>query len=150
MSFKFLKSARTDQTTWYEREPLRFECTGCGRCCTGGPEYVVEASRAEQRRIQSYLGISWRWFRRRYVRRFEDGSESLRDSRDACVFLGPDRRCRIYGARPAQCRSYPFWPGVVTRKRDWKAETARCEGIGRGAVVPLAQIRARLGVNLKK
>lgn len=122
---------------------LRFACTGCGRCCTGRGNYVVEVDRAEQRRIQRSLGITWRWFRRRYVFRFDDETESLRMPNGRCVFLGDDNRCRIYSVRPRQCRTYPFWPELMTPGA-WPAEAARCEGIGRGAVVPLARVRAQL------
>ena len=139
---------------------LRFECTGCGQCCTGGGSYVVEVSRAEQRRIQRHLAISWSWFRRRYVFRFDDETESLvmvapgipasRDTRASmrsaagrCVFLDEQMRCRIYKVRPLQCRTYPFWPELMNAKA-WRAEARRCEGIDRGAVVSLARIRAEL------
>jgi Fe-S-cluster containining protein len=122
---------------------LRFACTGCGRCCTGRGNYVVEVDRAEQRRIQKLLGIGWRWFRRRYVFRFDDETESLRMPGGRCVFLGDDNRCRVYAARPRQCRTYPFWPELMAPGA-WRAEAARCEGIGRGGVVPLAQVRAQL------
>lgn len=124
---------------------LRFECTGCGYCCTGDPRlYYVEASRTEQRRIQHHLGVSWRWFRRRYVRRLGDGVESLSMDGGRCAFLGPDRRCRIYAVRPAQCRHYPFWPELVNTPAAWRAEARRCEGIGRGTVIPLARVRTLL------
>jgi Fe-S-cluster containining protein len=122
---------------------LRFACTGCGRCCTGRGNYMVEVDRAEQRRIQKLLGITWRWFRRRYVFRFDAESESLRVADGRCVFLGDDNRCRIYAARPRQCRTYPFWPELMTPSA-WRAEAARCEGIGRGAIVPLEYVRAQL------
>jgi len=131
-------------TAFFEQVPLRFECTGCGDCCTGGADYVVEVTREEQRQIQSHLDISWKWFRRRYVRRLDDGSESLQDSGNACIFLDADRRCRIYDVRPTQCRTYPFWPGLLSSERTWNAEARRCEGIGRGPVVPITTIRARL------
>lgn len=112
-----------------EQRALRFECTGCGKCCTGDPAYYyVEASRAEQRRIQDYLGISWRWFRRRYIVRYDDGTEGLSMAGGRCAFLGPDKRCRIYPVRPAQCRSYPFWPQLMNQTA-WRHEAQRCEGI---------------------
>lgn len=123
---------------------FRFACTGCGGCCTGRGDYYVEVSRAEQRRIQRFLGISWRWFRRRYVMPGDDGKQSLRWAHDRCVFLDAQRRCRIYAVRPAQCRSYPFWPELVGSPARWRTEAKRCEGIGRGAVIPLAQVRRRL------
>jgi len=123
---------------------FRFACTACGRCCTGRGAYYVAATAAEQRRIQRFLGISWRWFRRRYVTRDTDGTESLRWNRDRCVFLDASGRCRIYPVRPAQCRTYPFWPELVASPSRWKAEARECEGIGRGGVIPLARVRARL------
>ena len=124
---------------------LRFECTGCGYCCTGDSRrYYVEATPTEQRQIQRHLGISWRWFRRRYVRRVDDNTEGLSMDGGACAFLGKDRRCRIYVVRPAQCRHYPFWPELVHDPKAWRDEARRCEGIGRGNVIPLARVRASL------
>jgi hypothetical protein len=121
----------------------RFACTGCGKCCTGGGSYVVEVSRAEQRRIQRHLGISWAWFRRHYLFRFDEETESLKMPRGRCVFLGDDNRCRIYQVRPLQCRTYPWWPELMNR-RAWRLEARRCEGIGRGEAVPLSHVRAAL------
>jgi Fe-S-cluster containining protein len=130
---------------YYERHALRFSCTGCGYCCTGRADtYYIEVSRAEQRRIQGFLGVSWAWLRRRYVRRFDQNLDSLRMEHGRCVFLGPDRRCTIYSVRPAQCRHYPYWPELVGNGSAWRAEAKRCEGIGRGDVVPLAKIKAAL------
>ncbi len=130
---------------YYRHHPLRFQCTGCGDCCTGDPNrYYVEATREEQRAIQRFLGISWRWFRRRYVAKIDDGIESLSMAGGQCTFLDAQRRCTIYSVRPAQCRLYPFWPEIVERRADWKAEAKRCEGINRGEVVPLARIEAAL------
>jgi len=123
---------------------LRFACTGCGGCCRGRGDYWVEASRTEQRRIQRFLRVSWNWFRRRYVIAYEDGSEGLRWKNDRCVFLDRDDRCRIYPARPTQCRTFPFWSEVVASRASWRAAAKDCEGIGRGAVIPLAQVRERL------
>ncbi|MBI3900425.1 MAG: YkgJ family cysteine cluster protein [Gammaproteobacteria bacterium] len=123
---------------------LRFECTGCGGCCTGRGEHYIATTSAEQRGIQRFLGISWRWFRQRYLTVYEDGTESLRWEHDRCVFLDGERRCRIYAVRPSQCRTYPFWSDVTQSARHWQAEARRCEGIGRGTVIPLEQVQAQL------
>lgn len=123
---------------------LRFDCTGCGKCCVGRGDYYVAASPDEQRRIRGFLNISTRWFRRRYVTVREDGTETLRWQGSRCVFLDTQRRCRIYSVRPAQCRTYPFWPEVVKSEASWRAEGKQCEGIGRGAVIPLRYVEARL------
>lgn len=39
------------------------------------------------------------------------------------------KSCSIYSVRPAQCRTYPFWPEIVQSPHHWAAESARCEGI---------------------
>ena len=125
--------------------PYRFECTGCGECCTGpGADWMIEVDREEQDRIQRYLGVTRAWFRRRYLFRFDSKTESLRMNRKtgACVFLEAGR-CRIYAARPRQCRTYPWWPELMSRTA-WQREARRCEGIGRGPVIPLATLRRRL------
>lgn len=130
----------------FPRRALRFECTGCGKCCTGPGDYFIAVTRAEQRRIRAFLGVSWRWFRRRYVTRYDEATESLRTEPGSgrCAFLGDDNRCRIYPVRPAQCRYYPFWPELVARRAAWNAEAKRCEGIGRGRAVPADRIRRLL------
>lgn len=127
---------------------LRFECTGCGGCCTGRGnahlEYFVAITPTERERIRAYLGISPAWFRRRYLMRYWDGQHSLRWKDDRCVFLDGDKRCRIYPVRPVQCRTYPFWPELVESKIAWRAEARRCEGINRGGIVPPARVRLAL------
>jgi Fe-S-cluster containining protein len=122
--------------------PYRFACTGCGHCCTGNPkDFWVEVSRTEQVRIAKHLGISLAWLRRRYlVREAEGDGISMRGGQ--CVFLD-GKRCGIYAVRPTQCRTYPFWPELMTDKA-WRAEAKRCEGMGRGAIVPLEKIRRLL------
>lgn len=127
----------------------RFECTGCGGCCTGRGQHFIEAARDEQRAIQRHIGVSWRWFRRRYVTRYQDGTEGLRWEKDRCVFLDDARRCRVYPVRPKQCRDYPFWPELA-RDAAWRTEARRCEGIGRGAVISLGEFERGLRVATKK
>lgn len=132
------------KTNKWSLSSLRFECTGCGKCCSGRGDYYVGVSRAEQRRIQRFLGISWRWFRARYITAYVDETEGLRWEGDRCVFLDKNSRCRVYPVRPSQCRTYPFWPEVVASVSSWQAEAKGCEGIGRGAVIPLEIVRQRL------
>lgn len=131
---------------FYRRQSLHFECTACGACCHGGNDYHVFLEDDEARPICDYLGLSWAWFRRRYLRRLpEDGLVLQSNENGDCVFLNGEGRCRVYPVRPAQCANYPFWPEVVTNAKAWRREARRCEGIGRGAVVPLAVIEEILG-----
>lgn len=130
---------------FYHRRALRFECTGCGACCTGSPQDYVAVDQAEQEKIRGWLGISKKWFRRRYVVRLDKHTEGLGSTNGgSCVFLDNAMRCRIYPVRPRQCRSYPFWPEILRSRWSWRAEGLRCEGIGRGTVVPLRRIESAL------
>lgn len=131
---------------FYHRQKLRFKCTGCGACCMGNEKnHYIAADRREQKRIRSFLGLSRAWFRRRYIVKIDDTLEGIRiEETGRCAFLDQANRCRIYAVRPNQCRTYPFWPEVVTHRSTWQAEARHCEGIGRGNVVPLARIEAAL------
>lgn len=135
---------------YYRRARLRFECTGCGACCTGGTNHCVELSDREREAIRAFLGISPAWFRRRYLERLDRGVAGIRLGADGrCPFLGRDNRCRVYPVRPRQCRTYPWWPELVATRHAWEKEARRCEGMNRGAVVPLALIERALAQELK-
>ncbi|MHB8454932.1 MAG: YkgJ family cysteine cluster protein [Acidiferrobacterales bacterium] len=124
---------------------LRFECTGCGACCTGDAGHYVEIGHADQDAVRSHLNISRRWFRRRYLTRVDENVEGIRLNPDGrCPFLDSTNHCRIYPVRPLQCRTYPWWPELLNRRASWTAEARRCEGIGRGAVVAVATIERAL------
>jgi hypothetical protein len=127
---------------YYERQSLCFSCTGCGDCCIAGNGYYVYLTAAEADRIRRYLNLSTGWFRRRYLERLDSGElVTATAADDGCIFLGRDRRCRVYSVRPLQCRTYPFWPEVAGNARAWEAEARRCEGINSGMEVPVERIR---------
>jgi len=130
---------------YFERQPLRFSCTRCGRCCCGGEGYHVYLSLQEARTISFYLGVTWKWFRHHYLRRLEDGDLVAADNAGACIFLRADGHCRIYEVRPEQCSTYPFWPELVSSAATWQREARRCEGINRGNPVKVAEIRRAIG-----
>lgn len=131
---------------------LRFTCTECGNCCTGGPGYVW-ISGVEIARLAQHLGLSTRQVRIKYCRKI-DGRTSLNEVRSAegnydCVFLREEkvaapaesgtnapvvrRTCAIYEARPLQCRTWPFWPENVKSPTAWRHAAQRCEGMNYGA-----------------
>lgn len=138
------KRGSTYDQPLYRRQPLHFSCTGCGACCRGGGDYHVFVDRDEARGICGYLGLSWAWFRRRYLTRYDDELVLQSGDDGRCVFLDPGGRCSVYEARPRQCRTYPFWPEVVATARTWQREARRCEGIDRGPRVPVKVIEAAL------
>lgn len=124
---------------WW-RDGLRFRCTACGACCAAaGGEVALTSAEAEG--IRRLLGLSPAGFARRYLRRDAGGWRLRLDAAGRCPFLDRRGRCRVYRRRPAQCRSYPFWPEVLAAPAGWRREARRCEGIGRGGRVPAARIR---------
>jgi len=132
---------------WYA-DGLRFECTQCGACCTGPPGYV-NFTEAEGRAIAARLGVSYDEFLARYT--VDHGSTRSLDEVKTrhgydCVFLDRVRMpgkavCSLYGDRPLQCRTFPFWPENLKNASAWKRAAKECEGIGRGAFVPIEEIR---------
>ena len=131
--------------SYHQDKPLRFHCTGCGQCCTGGPDYFVFLTERESERIRRRLGVTRAWFKRRYLRRGPQGELVINNQGGGpCVFLDKENRCRVYAERPLQCRTYPFWPEVLKSPSKWRGEARRCEGIDQGNVVPLSRIRALL------
>lgn len=127
---------------WFEGG-LKFRCTGCGNCCTGPTGYVW-ITQQEIQRLGAHLGRSVEEVCKRYVRKIGN-RHSLRerktlDGKYDCVFLtelsdeeGQKRRgCGIYQVRPLQCRTFPFWDGVVATRRSWESTARHCPGIGQG------------------
>lgn len=125
------------------RQSYRFQCTGCGHCCTGTPEtHYIEVRPDEKEAIRVHLGISHQWFHRRYMVNVAEGVEGVRiDPNGNCAFLDKNRRCRVYPVRPVQCQSYPFWPEILVSTKAWNKEKKHCEGINRGKPVPKRRIR---------
>lgn len=132
---------------WYAAG-LAFECVdGCGRCCRGPGGYVW-LREAEAEAIAGALRMPLADFGKRYLRRTAHGL-ALRDGRGGdCILLGEDGRCRVYGERPAQCRTFPWWQEVVESPESWNRWTSRCPGLNRGRKRPLAEIEAGLARQL--
>ncbi len=137
------------KSEWY-REGLRFECTGCGKCCTGSPGYVW-VDEAEMEAMADFLKQPLKEFMRKFVRRVGQ-RYSLIESRDSfdCVFL-KDKKCQVYGARPTQCRTYPWWPQNLHSEEAWRETARTCEGIQPDApLIALEEIEAQQLIQLKR
>jgi len=145
-------AATADGAPWYAAG-LRFECTQCGNCCSGGPG-AVWFTDAEEEAIARELRLDLELFRSRYVRRIgarRSLREIVRDGRHDCVFLDRDSQpgravCSIYRVRPLQCRTWPWWPEVVETAGAWEETRRRtpCPGMGRGRVHSLVEITVGL------
>lgn len=118
---------------------LRFECTGCGLCCTNRGEYAyVYLNDDEVAALAAHLGLARGAFKRRYTFVDEYGWRQLRFRGERCVFLGANDRCTVYAARPVQCRTFPFWRELVSAGRFTAEARELCEGIGRGPLHSIA------------
>jgi hypothetical protein len=123
--------------TWYG-DGLRFECTGCGRCCTKSDGYVW-ISEEEILALAAHLGMEVNDFGRRYLRRFENRYAFVDSPGGDCVFLR-GKTCSIYEYRPTQCRAFPWWPANLKSPEAWKEAAASCEGISDVAPVVVAAV----------
>ncbi len=134
-----------NEVAWY-REGLRFQCTGCGGCCTGAPGYVW-VTRAEIAAMAAALDMDLEQFGSRYVRRVGNRYSLLELAGGDCVFLDADlRQCRLYRHRPRQCRTWPFWPSNLRSPETWNEVARSCPGAGRGRLYTLEEIADRKAV----
>ena len=129
---------------WY-KDGLRFKCTECGQCCTGAPGYVW-VSPEEAVNMAKFLKISLEEFIQQYTRRIGNRL-SLREhpSNYDCVFL-KGKRCEVYGARPKQCRTFPWWSENLESSESWKETANRCEGVNHpdAPLISLQEIQKHL------
>jgi Fe-S-cluster containining protein len=118
---------------WW-RDGLYFSCVRCGACCGKEPG-TVRFTAAERSEMASALGVSEKEFTLVYTWS-KYGVLSLREKINYdCVFLQIDNsalRCNIYSARPAQCRTFPFWPETLKNRRSWEKYSLSCPGMNNG------------------
>ena len=132
---------------WYAAG-LAFDCQRCGQCCAGPQTGHVWVTDREVSAIADFLDISEEEARRRYVRKVNRRFSLIEEPRNNdCIFLGPDETggvgCRIYGARPVQCRTWPFWSSNLATPDDWALAGMRCSGINRGQLFSRDEIEDR-------
>lgn len=150
-----LPVVREDDKPWYA-DGLSFTCTQCGNCCTGGPGYVW-ISDIEIDRFCASLKMDRLAFLKKYCRLI-NGKVSLKERRNLrneydCVFLKEleineagrirkQRVCTAYELRPLQCRTWPFWDGLLASQKTWDQASRGCPGMNQGKTYSLKQIVA--------
>ncbi|MDH4943605.1 YkgJ family cysteine cluster protein [Sulfurimonas sp. C5] len=113
--------------------PYAFNPSACetceGRCCTGESGYIY-VTKDEIFAIADLLEMDVNDFAIKYL--FKTGykysikENQIGDSYE-CVFYDRETNgCKIYEARPTQCRTFPFWDYFKTRVQEVKDE---CPGI---------------------
>jgi hypothetical protein len=130
---------------WYH-EGLRFDCTGCGDCCTGAPGYVWVTGE-EIRALAEAGGVTPEGFEASFVRSIGRRKSLIEMPNGDCVFFDHvSRRCQVYALRPRQCRTYPFWQSNVRTPATWQEACRVCPGCGHGSLIPAEEILARVQV----
>jgi Fe-S-cluster containining protein len=59
-----------------------------------------------------------------------------------CPFLDVSG-CRIHDVKPLQCRTFPYWPGLMDSRREWGETGKWCPGIGKGELVNIERARTQ-------
>jgi len=121
--------------------PIRFECpAGCSSCCQTADSFVF-LTESEADAIGIFLDLEPQQFREWFTQKIDDQLILTDGEQGHCVFL-ENGRCLIYDVRPAQCRSYPFWPENLQSKARWRQTKDVCPGIGQGRVYSPQEIKA--------
>ncbi|MBX3443316.1 MAG: YkgJ family cysteine cluster protein [Planctomyces sp.] len=126
---------------WY-RDGLRFQCTQCGNCCSGFPGFVWLTD-DELQAIADHLGQTIGETRLMHTRLYRGQLSLAEFANGDCTFFDPATRgCRVYPARPTQCRTWPFWRSNLASPDAWERAGATCPGVGQGDFIPLEQIES--------
>ena len=123
----------------FYKEGILFECKRCGNCCIGNG-YVFIFPKDLERLIKD-SGYTLEELQRTYLSTV-DGYTVLRDGGSrACIFWDTVAKgCKIYEARPTQCRTYPFWKTLLYKKTKWQEGTKTCPGVSGGRLYTEAEI----------
>lgn len=116
-----------------EGYPYAFNPAACeeckGRCCTGAPGDIW-IDDEEVAALCAFLGENEETVRGCYLRKERQGwsiRERHRNGAFECYFFeGETGRCKIYAARPKQCRTFPFWESALKHLDFLKAS---CPGV---------------------
>ena len=115
---------------WY-KDGLRFECTQCGKCCTGATGFVW-ISEDEMVSMALTLDMPLAIFKKRFIRsrdnRYTLIEKKNKNNKYDCIFL-KNGKCEVYQNRPLQCRTFPWWQENLNSEESWCLAAVECEGI---------------------
>ena len=113
--------------------PYSFDASACftcqGRCCTGESGYIY-VTKSEIEKIAELLELDVREFVSKYLfkKMYKYSIKEIKYNNSfECIFYDRESNgCKIYEARPTQCKTFPFWDYYKTRVDELKLE---CPGI---------------------
>jgi len=105
-------------------------CEACeGNCCTGESGNIF-VNQTEIEAIATHLKLSMPQFKESHLikrgYKFSIQEHKVGESHDCIFFDRKIKGCGIYPVRPAQCRTFPFWPYFKNNEAELRAE---CPGI---------------------
>ena len=105
-------------------------CENCeGKCCTGESGYIY-VTKTEIESIVKFLNIEIKEFISTYLfkkmYKYSIVEKQNGDSYECIFYDKSSNGCRIYEARPNQCKTFPFWDYYKTRVNELKLE---CPGV---------------------
>jgi Fe-S-cluster containining protein len=103
-----------------------FECQRCNVCCQGRGGIFLEAG--EIAAAAALIDLGPEEFIARHCREREGRYEVLVGADGACGLMGP-QGCRIHQAKPAICRRWPFFPGILANPSAFEDARQACPGI---------------------
>lgn len=134
---------------------LCFSCNNCSQCCRfeGG---AVILSQEDLDSLSKWADVTKEQFILMYCRYLTDRKGTsylcLREkSNNDCIFWSADANdgkggCEAYNARPAQCRTYPFWTKILESEEAWESEKKTCPAIGTGHKIKKEEIEQQLAI----
>jgi len=91
------------------KPPTQLSCLKCPSFCCKMAGYV-QVTETDIRRLAKHLGLTARAFEDKHVLKVtRKGEKLIKPGYETCQFLGEDRRCTVYEARPKDCRGYVCW-----------------------------------------
>ncbi len=128
------------------QQGLRFSCQRCGDCCRRRSGYLFLTA-PDLRGLAKALEMSDEDFFAEYCEVIDlvlEKRVNLVESDDGgCVFYR-DGGCVVYGSRPLQCRTFPFWVTNLESREAWDEVAAACSGVGEGALWSAEEIEQQL------
>jgi Fe-S-cluster containining protein len=125
------------------QQGLPFSCQQCSACCRHKPGFVF-LSKLDIINLLKHFAIDFSTFLAKFSKTVDVGTGyvlSLKENDQYDCILWQDGGCTAYSVRPVQCRTYPFWQGIIDDQDSWLEEATDCPGIGTGPVIPPEKIQ---------
>jgi len=128
-SLKFKNQKKVDSLAenLHKKAFNKIDCLDCGNCCKTSKPLIEEDDIKE---ISEFLNISRNQVISDYLEKDSDGDWTINIL--PCPFLNEaDNKCKIYSARPKDCREFPHTnkKGFASRSFMHSANTIECPAV---------------------